>query len=148
MLDEHMKILLAILLTVMVGWGTATLAQNSPATAHSAAGDAHPAAADPHPAKADAHPAAPTEIHPSFPGHSSETNFAVGAVAATVPLATTALNATTPTPIENLSIPTFIATPPPAQGTSVTTTNLSTTSTNQTAVTAPVTTSPPPTGTP
>ncbi|MGZ4987870.1 MAG: hypothetical protein ACXWBP_07510, partial [Limisphaerales bacterium] len=88
-------------------------------------------------AKADTHPAASTDIHPAapdlslLPSHSSDTNTAGGAGSITEPLATAALNATTPAPVEVFPIPTFIPQPSVSLGTSATTTNSTTASTIQ-----------------
>jgi hypothetical protein len=127
---------LGLLVAAMFVCGTTLLAQNAPANAHPAAADPHPAVADTHPAKAEAHPAKSDEKHPANPGHSSETDNAPaqGAILATAP-DTNSLNATTPTPIQTFSVPTFVPTPPLATGISTpATTNTSTSSTNQSTI--------------
>lgn len=123
-----MKVLKLTLLIAILGWSVTVRAQPltsaHPAAgdAHLAAGNTHPAASDPHPAKADVHPAASVETHPAFPGHSAENNSA--SATGLQPLGTNTVLATTVIiPVEDFSIPTFVAIPAETASESSTTQN-------------------------
>jgi hypothetical protein len=107
-----MKRLSLSILPLLFVLATPAFAQNTFATSHPAAGNPHPAAGDPHPAKGDPHPAAFGELHPAFPGHSSDSDSSDNSNSTSTPIIAAAPPVVAATvPVENFVVPIFVETP-------------------------------------